>query len=91
MWHPVLFFNSFLLPLPENWIKFTYPEAFFVLVQGCAARNVHGFTQNDIFKMANQWEDAPSLYMKLDGKVFIDYYSLPPSVWHDQNTSRLTT
>ncbi|KZV34706.1 hypothetical protein F511_00608 [Dorcoceras hygrometricum] len=33
---------------------------------GCAARNIHGFTQNDIQKMAKQWEDAPSLYMRLD-------------------------
>ncbi|XAR50085.1 hypothetical protein NMG60_11004318 [Bertholletia excelsa] len=35
---------------------------------GCAARNVHGFTQEDIQKMAEQWEEAPSLYMKLDIK-----------------------
>ncbi|XP_057417418.1 uncharacterized protein LOC130711716 isoform X2 [Lotus japonicus] len=35
---------------------------------GCAARNVHGFTQEDIEKMAGQWEDAPSLYMQLDMK-----------------------
>ncbi|XP_075523562.1 uncharacterized protein LOC142556152 isoform X2 [Primulina tabacum] len=33
---------------------------------GCAARNIHGFAQNDIQKMARQWEDAPPLYMKLD-------------------------
>ncbi|XP_061346603.1 uncharacterized protein LOC133292228 [Gastrolobium bilobum] len=35
---------------------------------GCAARNVHGFTQEDIEKMAGQWEEAPSLYLKLDVK-----------------------
>ncbi|CAL5444776.1 unnamed protein product [Camellia sinensis] len=35
---------------------------------GCAARNVHGFTQDDIQKMARQWEEAPSLYLKLDVK-----------------------
>ncbi|KAI7986212.1 YLP motif-containing protein 1 [Camellia lanceoleosa] len=35
---------------------------------GCAARNVHGFTQDDIQKMARQWEEAPSLYLKLDIK-----------------------
>ncbi|KAL0355594.1 UNVERIFIED_CONTAM: YLP motif-containing protein 1 [Sesamum radiatum] len=35
---------------------------------GCAARNVHGFTQTDIDKMANQWEEAPALYLKLDVK-----------------------
>ncbi|KAK6148523.1 hypothetical protein DH2020_019435 [Rehmannia glutinosa] len=39
---------------------------------GCAARNVHGFTQNEIHKMASQWEEAPSLYMKLDIKVDMD-------------------
>ncbi|KAK9277819.1 hypothetical protein L1049_027375 [Liquidambar formosana] len=35
---------------------------------GCAARNVHGFTQEDIQKMAGQWEEAPSLYLQLDIK-----------------------
>ncbi|KAK3023999.1 hypothetical protein RJ639_045019 [Escallonia herrerae] len=38
---------------------------------GCAARNVHGFTQDDIQKMAAQWEDAPSLYVKLDPKALL--------------------
>ncbi|KAL6497422.1 hypothetical protein OROGR_029351 [Orobanche gracilis] len=38
---------------------------------GCAARNVHGFTQNEIQKMANHWEEAPSLYMKLDIKSLL--------------------
>lgn len=33
---------------------------------GCAARNVHGFTVDDIRKMAEQWEEAPSLYLQLD-------------------------
>ncbi|KAL1334102.1 hypothetical protein HN51_062979 [Arachis hypogaea] len=35
---------------------------------GCAARNVHGFTQEDIEKMSRQWEEAPSLYLQLDVK-----------------------
>ncbi|KAI4336032.1 hypothetical protein L6164_014608 [Bauhinia variegata] len=35
---------------------------------GCAARNVHGFTQEDIEKMAGHWEEAPSLYLQLDVK-----------------------
>ncbi|KAL6973319.1 hypothetical protein U1Q18_027499 [Sarracenia purpurea var. burkii] len=35
---------------------------------GCTARNVHGFTQDDIEKMAGQWEEAPSLYLKLNIK-----------------------
>ncbi|KAL3640617.1 hypothetical protein CASFOL_015585 [Castilleja foliolosa] len=38
---------------------------------GCAARNVHGFTQNEIHKMTSQWEEAPSLYMKLDIKSLL--------------------
>ncbi|GAA0159661.1 DNA metabolism protein [Lithospermum erythrorhizon] len=33
---------------------------------GCAARNIHGFTQDDIRKMADQWEEAPSMYLQLD-------------------------
>ncbi|CAI8610019.1 unnamed protein product [Vicia faba] len=36
---------------------------------GCAARNVHGFTQQDIERMAEQWEDSPSLYLQLDAKT----------------------
>ncbi|KAH1117703.1 hypothetical protein AAZX31_17G094700 [Glycine max] len=35
---------------------------------GCAARNVHGFTQEDIEKMSKQWEEASSLYLQLDVK-----------------------
>lgn len=35
---------------------------------GCAARNVHGFTLDDISKMAEKWEDAPSLYLQLDAQ-----------------------
>ncbi|KAK9925940.1 hypothetical protein M0R45_023198 [Rubus argutus] len=35
---------------------------------GCAARNVHGFTQDDIQKMAEQWEESPSIYLQLDAK-----------------------
>ncbi|XVE56989.1 hypothetical protein DITRI_Ditri04bG0055600 [Diplodiscus trichospermus] len=35
---------------------------------GCAARNVHGFTLDDIQQMAGQWEEAPSLYLQLDVK-----------------------
>ncbi|CAJ1944041.1 unnamed protein product [Sphenostylis stenocarpa] len=37
-------------------------------IGGCAARNVHGFTQEDIEKMSKQWEEAPSLYLQLDVK-----------------------
>lgn len=37
--------------------------------QGCAARNVHGFTRDGVQKMAGQWEEAPSMYLKLDVKV----------------------
>ncbi|KAF8399423.1 hypothetical protein HHK36_015288 [Tetracentron sinense] len=35
---------------------------------GCAARNVHGFTLDEIQKMAGQWEEAPPLYLQLDIK-----------------------
>jgi YLP motif-containing protein 1 len=34
--------------------------------QGCAARNVHGFTVDDVNKMAADWEEAPPLYLRLD-------------------------
>ncbi|KAH9719804.1 P-loop containing nucleoside triphosphate hydrolases superfamily protein [Citrus sinensis] len=36
---------------------------------GCAARNVHGFTLDDIERMAGQWEEAPTLYLQLDIKT----------------------
>ncbi|XVF50171.1 hypothetical protein PTKIN_Ptkin04bG0074200 [Pterospermum kingtungense] len=39
---------------------------------GCAARNVHGFTLDDIQQMAGHWEEAPSLYLQLDIKVDMD-------------------
>ncbi|XP_048228655.1 YLP motif-containing protein 1 isoform X2 [Ricinus communis] len=35
---------------------------------GCAARNVHGFTLDEIKSMAGQWEEAPTLYLQLDIK-----------------------
>ncbi|MCL7046678.1 hypothetical protein MKW94_027486 [Papaver nudicaule] len=38
---------------------------------GCAARNVHGFTSDDIQKMAILWEEAPSLYLQLDVQSLI--------------------
>ncbi|XP_076893265.1 uncharacterized protein LOC143545230 [Bidens hawaiensis] len=38
---------------------------------GCAARNVHNFTLPDIQKMAGQWEEAPSLYLKMDIKSLL--------------------
>ncbi|CAH8280597.1 unnamed protein product [Arabidopsis lyrata] len=37
---------------------------------GCAARNVHGITLDQVQQMAEQWEEAPSLYMQLDIKSF---------------------
>jgi YLP motif-containing protein 1 len=37
---------------------------------GCAARNVHGITVDQVQQMAEQWEEAPSLYMQLDIKSF---------------------
>ncbi|CAN1753757.1 YLP motif-containing protein 1 [Linum perenne] len=42
---------------------------------GCTARNVHGFTLDDVRKMAGQWEEAPSMYMQLDVK----------SLFHEDN------
>ncbi|KAL3366698.1 hypothetical protein AABB24_011419 [Solanum stoloniferum] len=38
---------------------------------GCAARNVHGFMRDDVQKMAGQWEEAPSMYLKLDVKSLL--------------------
>ncbi|KAG7538941.1 P-loop containing nucleoside triphosphate hydrolase [Arabidopsis suecica] len=37
---------------------------------GCAARNIHGITLDQVQQMAEQWEEAPSLYMQLDIKSF---------------------
>ena len=38
-------------------------------LQGCTARNIHGFTRDDVEKMAGIWEEAPSIYLQLDAKV----------------------
>uniref|UniRef100_A0A0D9VDP6 YLP motif-containing protein 1 n=1 Tax=Leersia perrieri TaxID=77586 RepID=A0A0D9VDP6_9ORYZ len=42
---------------------------------GCAARNVHGFTVDDVKKMAADWEEAPPLYLRVDTH----------SLFHDDN------
>ncbi|KAJ1278510.1 hypothetical protein BS78_04G085100 [Paspalum vaginatum] len=44
---------------------------------GCAARNVHGFTLDEIKRMAEDWEEAPPLYLRLDIH----------SLFHDDNLS----
>ncbi|XP_031505123.1 uncharacterized protein LOC116267509 isoform X2 [Nymphaea colorata] len=41
-------------------------EATYRDIAGCAARNVHGFTSEDIQKMANKWEHTPPLYLQLN-------------------------
>ncbi|KAK4803871.1 hypothetical protein SAY86_003688 [Trapa natans] len=43
-------------------------EAAYKDPEGCAARNVHGFTLDDIQVMVGKWEEAPSLYLQLDVK-----------------------
>lgn len=44
-------------------------DCLFGTFKGCTARNVHGFTQDEVEKMAAKWEEAPSLYLQLDVKV----------------------
>jgi hypothetical protein len=44
---------------------------------GCAARNVHGITVDQVQQMAEQWEEAPSLYMQLDIKVLMSFFFFP--------------
>ncbi|ESQ31639.1 hypothetical protein EUTSA_v10003777mg [Eutrema salsugineum] len=46
---------------------------------GCAARNVHGITLDQVQQMAEQWEEAPSLYMQLDIKSFTRWDDLKES------------
>ncbi|XP_078432188.1 P-loop containing nucleoside triphosphate hydrolases superfamily protein isoform X2 [Wolffia australiana] len=33
---------------------------------GCAARNIHGFTLEDVKRMSERWEEAPPFYLQLD-------------------------
>ncbi|XP_077240463.1 uncharacterized protein LOC143881327 isoform X2 [Tasmannia lanceolata] len=47
-------------------------EAAYKDPMGCAARNVHGFSSDDIQKMADQWEQAPPLYLQLNIQVDMD-------------------
>ncbi|KAF8112584.1 hypothetical protein N665_0063s0070 [Sinapis alba] len=46
---------------------------------GCAARNVHGITLDQVQQMAEQWEEAPSLYMQLDIKSLTRWDDLKES------------
>ncbi|KAI3885938.1 hypothetical protein MKX03_001378 [Papaver bracteatum] len=46
-------------------------EAAYKDPMGCTARNVHGFTSDDIQKMATLWEEAPPLYLQLDTQSLI--------------------
>ncbi|KAL4195573.1 hypothetical protein AMTRI_Chr05g73970 [Amborella trichopoda] len=41
---------------------------FWATAKGCAARNIHGFTLDAVQKMADQWEQAPPLYLQLDAQ-----------------------
>lgn len=41
-------------------------EAPYTDVKGCAARNVHNFTEQQIQSMADRWESTPQLYLRLD-------------------------
>ncbi|MCO5598298.1 hypothetical protein L7F22_052390 [Adiantum nelumboides] len=41
-------------------------EAPYSDVKGCAARNVHNFTEQHIQSLAERWESTPSLYFKMD-------------------------
>ncbi|KAI5074535.1 hypothetical protein GOP47_0010496 [Adiantum capillus-veneris] len=41
-------------------------EAPYSDVKGCAARNVHNFTEQQIQSMKERWESTPSLYLKMD-------------------------
>ncbi|CAN8251851.1 unnamed protein product [Cochlearia groenlandica] len=47
---------------------------------GCAARNIHGMTLDQVQQMSEQWEEAPSLYMQLDIKSFTRWGDLKESV-----------
>jgi YLP motif-containing protein 1 len=72
MWFHYLMFASliapFLLSCQSSGYEVYILEATYKDPVGCAARNVHGFTQDDVEKFARQWEEAPSLYLQLDVK-----------------------
>ncbi|KAL2936066.1 YLP motif-containing protein 1 [Bienertia sinuspersici] len=57
---------------------------------GCTARNVHGFTQADVEKMAAQWEDAPSLYLQVDIKCLFQGDELKESNIQEVRSLKLT-
>ncbi|KAK9114129.1 hypothetical protein Syun_020926 [Stephania yunnanensis] len=60
-------------------------EAMYKDPVGCAARNLHGFTVNDIKKMAQLWEEAPSLYLQLDVQVCDTFHLWKISVHNNNN------
>ncbi|URE19177.1 nuclear protein [Musa troglodytarum] len=53
-------------PNPRSGYEVYLLEAPYKDPTGCAARNVHGFTQEGIQNMAEKWEEAPPLYLRLD-------------------------
>ncbi|KAA8542392.1 hypothetical protein F0562_023472 [Nyssa sinensis] len=50
---------------------------------GCAARNVHGFTQDDIQRMARQWEEDSILVLEAGYKVIIPWRRFEGK-WHSR-------
>ena len=82
-WRCLMIDSSYLSKL-----SFTVIWAWYFL-QGCAARNVHGFTQEDIEKMSKQWEEASSLYLQLDVKVCCKFgvIWLKVLAWSSHNNS----
>ncbi|XP_049931211.1 uncharacterized protein LOC116267631 [Nymphaea colorata] len=59
-------FAQFLAPAKRSGYEVYILEATYRDIAGCAARNVHGFTSEDIQKMANKWEHTPPLYLQLN-------------------------
>lgn len=74
---PIVFFllsvictaHCFLFSCQRSGYEVYILEATYKDPAGCAARNVHGFTLDDIERMAGQWEEAPTLYLQLDIKT----------------------
>ncbi|KAF8408056.1 hypothetical protein HHK36_007197 [Tetracentron sinense] len=56
----------FLVLVDDRNLRVADFAQFWAIAKGCAARNVHGFTQDEIQKMAGQWEEAPPVYLQLD-------------------------
>ena len=59
-------------------------------VQICATRNIHGWTEEKLKKIAKSWENTPNHYNKLDLRAFLQDKEITPVEMEDAQTEKET-